>query len=46
MKTHLINFCIIVGLALCSFTFPKKDLSFQAQKYVTQTLTFGEKPLR
>ncbi|NBA77322.1 alpha/beta hydrolase [Emticicia sp. ODNR4P] len=43
MKTHLINFCIIVGLALCSFTFPKIDLSFQAQKYVTQTLTFEGK---
>lgn len=43
MKTHLINFCMIVSLAFCSFTSAKPDLSFQAQKYVIQTLTFEGK---
>jgi hypothetical protein len=34
---------MIVSLAFCSFTSAKPDLSFQAQKYVTQTLTFEGK---
>lgn len=43
MKSNLKSFCIILSLALCSFTSPKPDLSFQAQKYVSQTLTFEGK---
>lgn len=43
MKTHLINYWSILSLALCSFTSSKPDLSFQTQKYVSQTLTYEGK---